>query len=303
MDLLQLKYFQTVARLEHITKAAEQLHIAQPYLSRVISSLEEELGVSLFNRKGRYIELNSLGERFLKRVDTIFHELEEGRRELTDMAGIDQGLVSIMATSLQFHPDIIISFLKEYPDCRFKLVNASTKEMVEKLQNKEVDFCISSPLIEEPEIECKYLLDEEIFLAVSAVHRFADREWVSFSELENEQFIALKKGYSMRDITDKLCRKNGFEPNIIFEVDEPSAMKYYVKANMGVIFTPESTLHLDQDEQLRIIRIKDPRPYRTIGLSWSKKRFLSKAALQFKQFVIDYFNKEKKPFNERLMNE
>lgn len=292
MDLLQLRYFQTVARLEHISKAAKELHIAQPYLSKVISKLEEELGVSLFDRKGRQIKLNPLGTAFLKRVDTIFYELEEARRELTDMAGLEQGLITVAGTSLQFHPDHIVSFLNHYPNCKFRLLKASTKEMIEKLENKEVDFCITSPPIERPGIECVHLKKEEIFLAVSTIHPFAGREWVGLSELENESFIALEKGYSMRDITDDLCQQVGFEPNIIFEVDEPSAMKYYVKANIGVMFTPESTLRLDMDDQLALVRIKDPYCYRTIGLSWSQKRYLSKAALQFRQFVIDYFKKQ-----------
>ncbi len=72
MELLQLKYFQTVARLEHMTKAAEELHIAQPSLSKTIARLEKDLGVPLFDRQGRQITLNSFGKVFLKRVERIF---------------------------------------------------------------------------------------------------------------------------------------------------------------------------------------------------------------------------------------
>src|SRR5699024_1136655 len=160
MDLLQLKYFQTVARLEHISRAAEKLHIAQPYLSKVISRLEAELGVSLFDRKGRYIELNSLGKSFLKRVDTIFYELEESRRELTDMAGVDQGLISVAGTGLQFHRDLVVEFLKYYPDCKFRLIQATSREMVEKLDNTEIDFCFTSPPIVSNDIKCIHLKKE-----------------------------------------------------------------------------------------------------------------------------------------------
>src|SRR5699024_8502279 len=123
--------------------------------------------------------------------------------------------------------------------------------------------------------------------AVSKEHRFANRDSVKLSELENESFIALQKGNSMRDITDDICRENGFEPNINFEIDEPSAMKYYVKANLGVIFTPETTLHLNTDDDLILIRLKDQNRVLTIGLFWSEKRYLSKASMQFRLFTFD----------------
>jgi DNA-binding transcriptional LysR family regulator len=92
MELLQLHYFQTVARLEHMTKAAEELKIAQPSLSKTISRLEEDLGAPLFNRQGRNIRLNQFGKVFLTRVDRIFRELEEGKREIRDMAGLNNCL-------------------------------------------------------------------------------------------------------------------------------------------------------------------------------------------------------------------
>lgn len=83
MDLLHLKYFQTVARMEHITKASHKLNIAQPALSKTISSLEKELGVQLFDRKGRYIVLNEYGRLFLKRVDSILDLVESSKKGVT----------------------------------------------------------------------------------------------------------------------------------------------------------------------------------------------------------------------------
>src|SRR5438309_3725141 len=107
MDLLQLKYFQTVARLEHMTQAARQLEIAQPSLSQTIARLEEELGVPLFDRQGRQIRLNQFGRTFLRRVERIFAELEDGRRELADLAGLEQGRVSLSMFSTPLLPDLL----------------------------------------------------------------------------------------------------------------------------------------------------------------------------------------------------
>src|SRR5256886_1659607 len=95
MDLLQLHYFRTVARLEHMTRAAEELLIAQPALSQTIARLEDDLGVPLFDRLGRRIRLNLFGRAFLGRVERIFAELDQGQRELADLAGGEQGQVDL----------------------------------------------------------------------------------------------------------------------------------------------------------------------------------------------------------------
>jgi len=87
MDLLQLRYFRVVARLEHMTKAPRSFFIAQPSLSQTIGRLEKEIGVPLFDRHGRVIRLNQFGKAFLEHVETLFRELEEGQRKVQDMAG------------------------------------------------------------------------------------------------------------------------------------------------------------------------------------------------------------------------
>jgi DNA-binding transcriptional LysR family regulator len=93
LELLQFNYFQTVARLEHMTKAAEELHIAQPALSKTISRLESDLGVPLFDRHKRNIMLNAFGRIFLEQVEIALNALEEGKRRVVEEAGLEKGRV------------------------------------------------------------------------------------------------------------------------------------------------------------------------------------------------------------------
>lgn len=116
MEFLQLYYFQTVARTEHMTKAAEELRIAQPSLSKTIARLEADLGVPLFDRHGRQLRLNSYGKTFLQRVDRVFMEIHEGRRELQDRAGLDKGNITLAVSIPKLLPELLGSFLKEFPD-------------------------------------------------------------------------------------------------------------------------------------------------------------------------------------------
>src|SRR5690349_12115287 len=119
MELQQLKYFQTVARLQHFTRAAEELYISQPSLSRSIARLEEELGAPLFDREGRQVRLNRLGQTFLKRVERVFNELEVGQRELQDLIGPEKGLVAVAflhTVGVRLLPLLLSAFRAEHPN-------------------------------------------------------------------------------------------------------------------------------------------------------------------------------------------
>jgi DNA-binding transcriptional LysR family regulator len=91
MELLQLQYFQVVGRLEHMTDAAQSLHVTQSSLSKTIQRLEENLGVSLFDRRGRALRLNTFGRTFLARVDKALFELEQGQQEICDLSSPERG--------------------------------------------------------------------------------------------------------------------------------------------------------------------------------------------------------------------
>lgn len=294
MELTQLKYFEIVAKHEHITRAADELHIAQPSLSKVIARLEEELGVPLFDRQGRNIRLNSFGKAFQKRVERVFLELENGRRELADMSGLEQGKISLALTSLSLLPRILEGFLAVHPNVSFRQVIASTLEMKRQLEEGVIDLCISSPPIEGPGIVSTPLVTEEIFLAVPKGHRLVGRESIDLSEVAGESFISMKQGYGFRDITDEFCRQAGFTPNIVFEGDVASMLSSLVNAGLGITFMPSPRLR-DFSVQLPVLlHIDRPACYRTIGLAYLEGHFLSGAAREFCRYVTGYF-KENNP--------
>jgi len=288
MDLLQLKYFQMVAQMEHMTKAADRLAIAQPSLSKTIARLEEELGAPLFDRQGRHIRLNQFGKAFLRRVETIFNELEQGRREVADMAGLERGVVTLAASSLNLLPELLSSFLTKQPNVSFRLSQASTLKMQHLLESGEIDLCISSVPIDRPGIQWVPLITEEIFLAVPPGHRLAGRSSIRLSEVADDPFISLREGYGLRDTTDHFCRQAGFTPNIAYEVDEPAAIGRFVQVGIGVAFMPALAWIVGSEPVVQL-HIEEPVCQRTMGLAWLKKRYLSTAADRFRQSAIEYF--------------
>lgn len=295
MDLLQLKYFQVVARLENVTRAAEELHIAQPSLSKTIARLEESVGVPLFERQGRRIRLNQFGEIFLRRVKRSFSELEQGQREVADLAGLERGSVTVGATTSQLLPNLFREYLTHYPHVKIRLLQVTGRlEIPERLMNGEIDLCISSLPIEQPigqaEIHCEPLITEEIFLAVPANHRLAGRNSIQLNEIANDPFISLTTEDGIRTITNDFCRQAGFMPNIVFESSTPEVIRSLVKAGLGVAFLPAYWWRGDSMDLPVQLHIESPTCQRTIWLSWVKERYMSSATRNFREFMINHFS-------------
>lgn len=289
MDLLQLHYFRTVARLEHMTQAAQELYISQSSLSKTIAHLEHDLGVSLFYRQGRQIRLNQYGEAFLWRVEQVFAILDDGQRELADMATGKQGQVALASMSVYLLPGLLHAFRERNPDINISLSGNPRQETLAQLGRGEVDLFISSSPIERPEIEYVSLMMEEILLAVPPDHRLANRKTILLSEVAQESFLALKPGYSLRELTDTFCQQAGFTPNIVFESEEPVALLHLVKAGLGIACLPALVWKSVPEIEVVRIHIEEPRCQREMLLLWSKKRYLSAAAREFRDFLIAYF--------------
>lgn len=290
MDLLQLKYFQMVARTEHMTQAARELQIAQPALSMTIARLEEDLGVPLFDRKKRRIVLNKYGNAFLKKVNLALTTLDEGLREITDLAGLEHGCLSIASTILNRRfCDFLGSFITVYPNINFRISQISNDETkVQLLEAGEVDFCFISTMIACPNLAYIPLKTEEFVLAVKPDHRLASRHTINLWEVANDPFISLKADHSLRKFCDELCKRAGFTPNIICECDEPAAIGNLVNAGLGVALLSATAIK-EQSPSLISLTIKDQCCNRTLQLAWNEKRYFSKAALQFREYVIQHF--------------
>lgn len=289
MELLQLKYFQVVARTEHITKAAHELRIAQPALSMTIARLERDLGVPLFDRLNRGITLNAYGKTFLKSVNTVLSTLTQSRQELLDLAGVERGTLSIATTSLdEDFSEMIRSFVSQYPSIRFRIIQLSEDETkLELLNSGDIDFGFINQIIECDNVDSVELLQEELLLAASPEHPFSSAQTISLTDLSHESFVLLKENHSIRKHCDELFEKTGFVPKIVCECDEISAVRNLVHAGLGISFLPKPS-NKAAALPLTFVRNKELTYPNTLFLAWNKQRYLSKAAVNFREYVIQY---------------
>ncbi|MCW8116689.1 MULTISPECIES: LysR family transcriptional regulator [Streptomyces] len=286
MDLLSLRYFQSVARHQHISRAAEELRVAQPSVSRTIIRLESELGTPLFDRRGRRIRLNEHGAAFLVRVERALAELEDARREVADAGRGGPGRVAVAAETLLQLAGVLSAFRELRPGVGVRLFQAPVDSMRRHLRSGEVDFALASQPLTGPEVCSAELAREEVLLAVPVGHRLAGRERVAVAELADEDFVSTRPGHWQRALLERLFAREGLAPRVVCEGDEAAATPELVGAGVGIGLMPAVARRvLGEDGPVGWLRLDAPDCHRTLTLVWRRDAYLSPAALDFRRLA------------------
>lgn len=291
VELLQLRAFQAVARHQHVSRAADELNLAQPAVSRTIARLEAELGIPLFDRRGRRVHLNRFGAAFLARVTRALGELEQARRELDDAAGLAQGSVTVAAETLRLVTDLAARFLAEHPNGSLKLSQSPAPAMAAQLRAGEVDLCLASQLLEGPDLQTVELFSEEAMLAVPHTHRLARRRRVGVEDLAGEPFVTPRSGYWQRTLADQLFAGSGVPLTIACEGEEPAAIRGLISAGVGVGLLPAVARRTAARPPVAWLHLDAPGCRRTLSLVWREGAYLSVAAQRFRELAIQRFRR------------
>jgi DNA-binding transcriptional LysR family regulator len=259
MELRHLRYFIAVADEKHITRAAEKLGIQQPPLSLQIRALEEELGVQLFRRKPRGVELTDAGAAFLERARSILDQVERATATTRRTARGEQGRVVVgFTSSAPFHPfvpRVFRSFREMSPLVSLVLEESGSSELVQGLHNEEVDAAfIRSPVADVVGLTVRPLLEEPMLVAVPSGHPLAKgvnskTAPLPLAALAKETFILYKRpgGPGLYDTIITACRGAGFSPRVGQEAPRIISTLNLVAAGLGVSVVPESLRRLQMD--------------------------------------------------------
>lgn len=289
MELLQLRYFLEVAREQHMTRSAEKLHIAQPALTQSIKRLEEDLGVPLFVRKGRNIELSEYGLHLYRSLAPAIAHLDRIPGELRAMAKLNSETVrlNVLAASTII-TKAIIEYKKQHTGLHFQVFQNSLSDVSDILITTKEHHKISPDRLENETV-----IHEKIFLAASA-EKFGGKKSISFSEVEDEGFISLLGSRQFRAVCDKICRRAEFKPNVIFESDNPAAVQNMIAANMGVGFWPEFTWGNPENKEITLLSVSDFPCGRDIVISRGKDRAENRNVTDFYFFLREFFLENRK---------
>lgn len=286
MELLQLQYFQTVAQLENISHAAGVLHVSQPALTKMIQRLERDVGTPLFDREKKRIRLNECGRVYLARVQEAFRALEEGQRELEDLAAKGQRTIRVGTASPHLLPELLTAYLKTNPHASFESSHIIDKEDLKRqLLEGTVDLAFSYGPVEETEICGIEMVREQLLLAVSRTHPLAERQSVSLKELAQEAFITLPPVYDLSQCFTACCREAGFTPRITSRIASLDIIAELVATGLGAALLPDFCQKRRDPGTLVFLPVKESSAVRSIWLSWNQKRYMTKAVRQFVDFL------------------
>lgn len=286
IELHRLKYFQTVAEMEHITKASNQLCLAQPALSKTIKSLEADLGVQLFERRNKHVFLNKNGEILLKYARQIDEYVQQMSEEVTDYQEQQSTKTSILirADSVLL-PDLFSGYCRIYPGSELTII---THNRINNERDVKCDFIIDSLAPNSASYACMSLFREEMVVIVPKGHPLTGKR-VSLSELKNEEFICQPRGYTSSNTFLQMCRESGFSPRIVMESSDPYTILGCVAAHMGIAVIPEYSWGLTETHDVEIVRIQEQNSIRNIMLIWRKNMKHSAGSECFKHFAGEYF--------------
>lgn len=282
MEIKQLKYFMIVAKHENMTRAAKELHIAQPAISQSIRRLEDELGVFLFDRIGKSIKLNSQGNHLLKTIPLMLESFEEIKFQLRQMdsAPMEQIKILVLSSSVVI-PDLLKTYTESHPNTNF-IISQSTKDF-------DYDICISSIPLDEHSDEGIVVQEEEIVMVIPNKHPLAMKKKVLLEDIQNEPFITLNNQKVFAQIMNYYFQKVNIQPKTSFEAESPSMVRGLIEAGLGIGFYPRLTWGKLNQEQVVVRKISDITCGRKIIVKIAKGKIHYHGLKEFSNHIYLYY--------------
>lgn len=285
INFTSLMYFQKVAELEHLTKAAEALHIAQPALSRTIRSMEEELDVSLFTHQGRNIHLTRDGHILLKYTNKILGSLDDLRQELQDSRDLQQLTVKLaIMSSSRLIPAFLMKFKEEYPETILEIVPQNS----DSANASKADLTLFSSLKHIDNDHTITLFRENLVMVFPTGTPYAHLPYVNLHDLSDMDFIMPPKGFLLRKTVEAYSKKAGFTPKVILESDNPDTVGEFIRAGLGIALVPQMTWHNAQIHNVAL-PVGDQECHRDLNISWKTDSKLSLSAVLLREYIVDHF--------------
>ena len=289
MELLQLKYFKTVAKTGKIATAAQELFLSPPALSTSITRLEKELGTPLFNRTGNRIVLNTQGELFLRHVDEIFLSLDRVKTELRHSVLRQQQHVSLATTGSNLWMDLITAFSQTHP--RLTLTCTTTNsDAIEAILDQYTFLLAETEDIPEscvPALDSMFLFRDEPAILIHPDHPLAAKESVTIPMLHGENLLLPAKDMPRRDRLFRLLQAGGIDPDT-YTSSTYVIYRNMVQENMGIAFTTLRSRHVNLDN-LRVIPLENDLSPWLMSLYWRRDQSMTPSELTFRDFAKDFF--------------
>lgn len=287
MELYQINYFVEAVRCRNITKAAEELNVSQPAVSRAIKNLEDEIGAELFDRIGRNIVLNDNGKAIFKYANAVLEDADKIKESLEDHIREREQTVNLFSpVPLGDDENVLIRFKELHPEIKMRL-GAGVTEFT-RHEIPDLMFFASPTLHHEPNMV--KLCEERVVLAVPKGHPVAGKKSVRLADLSYERYIKVLPCV-FRTLTDGMFAEAGFEPDVVIEDQRYSRVMKYIGHGFGLTLAPEITWFDSTDTNVAAVPLEDVHRSRYLYLRWREEVPLSTAASELRDYLVEHFKR------------
>lgn len=284
MDLDQLRYFLRIAERQSFTRAAEDLGISQPALSRSIQRLEDELGQPVFERRTRSVALTDAGTLLQARAQQVLGILEDTKAEITDDGQSGRLRVGAIPTiAPYFLPEVLHQFAKEFPRATLLVQENTTDKLLKSCTQGEIDLAILALPIPAKYLEVEELFKEELLLVLPPDHPLAEKEQIRLTDVEPYPFVLLDEAHCLSDNIISFCRQRSVQPVAVERTSQLAMVQELVALAHGVSMIPAMARRLDQSDRRIYRSFAGRNPTRTIVVVWNPYRFESRLQKAFRK--------------------
>lgn len=288
-DLADLRAFLAVADLGSFRAASDALHLSQSALSRRIDKLEDALGVALFNRTTRKVELTVVGRTFVHKARNVLNELDSALLGIEDVAARLRGEVTLACVPSavgHFLPAVVDRYHSRYPAIRIRVLDEASSDVLLAVTRGDADFGLTYIGTQEADVDFRPLMDDAFVVACPAGHALARRKMVRWRELGEHAYIALAQGSGNRFLIDQALAQAPERPRWFCEVSHVPALVSMVEAGVGIAVVPRMALPPTGKGNVVAVRLAEPAIVRTLGLISRRGKVLPPAAQLLYDLIV-----------------
>jgi LysR family nitrogen assimilation transcriptional regulator len=241
MNFVRLRYFQKVAELQSLRRAAEVLHVSQPALTRQIQVLEREIGSDLFLRVNQRLQLTPAGQILMSRAEKILNEISTiigDIRRLDEQKGDRLVIGAVQSTMAHVLPRAIDQVKRDFPKVRIEISGFRSSEIISRVIGGELDMgLVSSPNID-PRLQCEPIARDPFVAVVNSGHHLADQRVVTLGQVVGHPLVTFPVGFPIRDRIAAAARNRELDLSVAVELDSIEAIKGLVRAGVGITLLP-----------------------------------------------------------------
>jgi LysR family carnitine catabolism transcriptional activator len=283
----QLRAFITLVGEKNFTRAAAANHLSQPAFSALIRQLEDSIGIRLFERTTRMVELTSEGAEFEAAARRVLDDVETALAGVNDRAALRSGRVSIAllpSLAADWLPAVLAGFRAEHPGIELQVADVLSEPCIDAVRSRRADFALAATRADTPELRAERFCSDSFYLVCPAAHPLLQLPQLRPKDVAAWPFIHLSRTSSVRQYIDAATNPRTFAS--ILEVDQLATVSGMVRAGLGVSIVPALTLYQFKSPQLATRPIRWKGLTRHIYLVQKRERALSIAAQALKDWLL-----------------